>query len=348
MMPSKRTNKKQFALPLVIGTSYFLSFSAAVLAFPQPKSTQVPIAPLSPTDPRAQLDPSLVNVPPAKPPVSNSANVPATESSLVTPVSFNLGTRIAQVGTAQRLRPVGTTPRVTRSSEGRAPNTESVIATDQRYLINKTTRYPWRAMTKLYMTFPNRRKYMCSGALVSAKYVLTAAHCVYSQKYGGYATKIEVVPGLSGTYKPYGSAFATNTRTYANWTTSKDSNYDIALLTLDRPIGHSTGWLSYAYYPTLDGVTANIAGYPFDKDDSLKLYYHYGSITGLTAQRVSYTTDTESGQSGSPVYRNVNRERTIFAVHTLGTSPPTVTSNSGTRIDSTKFSDITAWIATGN
>ncbi|MFB8787927.1 MAG: trypsin-like serine protease [Potamolinea sp.] len=347
MMTSKRMNKKQFALPLVIGTSYLLSFTAAVLGFPQPESTQVAIAPLSPTDPRAQLDPNLVNVAPAKPPVSNSPKTPATESSLVTPVSFNLKTRIAQLGTAQKLRTAGTTPRVTRSSEGRAPNTESVIGTDQRYLINKTTRYPWRAMTKIYMTYPNRRTYMCSGALVSAKYVLTAGHCVYSKRDGGYATKIEVIPGLNGTYKPYGSAFATNTRTYANYTTSQDSNYDIALLTLDSAIGNSTGWLSYAYYPTLDGVTANIAGYPYDKDNSLKLYYNYGSITGLTAQRVSYTTDTEDGQSGSPVYRNVNRERTIFAVHTLGTSPPRITSNSGTRIDSTKFSDITAWIATG-
>jgi hypothetical protein len=30
-----------------------------------------------------------------------------------------------------------------------------------------------------------------------------------------------------------------------------ENDHDIALITLDRSIGNTTGWLGYAYYPSL-------------------------------------------------------------------------------------------------
>jgi V8-like Glu-specific endopeptidase len=195
------------------------------------------------------------------------------------------------------------------------------------------------------VTFP-KGKGGCTGTIVAAKYVLTAGHCVYNKAYGGWAKKIEVIPGLSGTYKPYGSAFSTKVRSYTGWTSSQKSDYDIALITLDRSIGSKTGWLGYAYYPSINGVTGNITGYPGDKDNGLYPYYHSGPIARSTSYRLSYQIDTSGGQSGSGIYRIVSDNRYVFGVHTNGTSSPTGY-NSGTRLDSKKFNDIKSWIASG-
>lgn len=219
----------------------------------------------------------------------------------------------------------------------------SVIGTDDRARISPTTSFPWRAMTKLRMTFPNGQQATCSGALVAAKYTLTAGHCVYSSSYGGWATSIEVIPGLDGTYKPYGSAYAARLRSYQGWTQNQDSNHDFALITLDRTIGNSTGWFGYASYATVNGLTGNLGGYPGDRDSGLRLYYHYGLINSSTTDRVYYTIDTAGGQSGSSVYRIVNGSRYVFAVHTSGYT----TYNGGTRITTQRFSDLQSWIASG-
>jgi V8-like Glu-specific endopeptidase len=225
----------------------------------------------------------------------------------------------------------------------RAGQPNTVQGPDDRIRISPTTSYPWRAMTKLRMTFPSGRQFICSGALVASKYTLTAGHCVFSHTEGGWARSIEVIPGLDGTYKPYGSAYAVWMRSYVGWTQNQDSNYDFALITLDRTIGNSTGWFGYASYSTVNGLTANLGGYPGDRDSGLRLYYHYGTINSSTTNRVFYTIDTAGGQSGSGVYRINNGSRYIFAVHTNGGS----SSNSGTRITSQRFNDLSAWIATG-
>ena len=231
-----------------------------------------------------------------------------------------------------------------RIDEDRAAGRDnSVIGADDRVRISPTTAYPWRAMTKLRMTFPSGRQFICSGAMVAAKYTLTAGHCVFSHDEGGWATSIEVIPGLDGTYKPYGSAFATRMRSYQGWTQNRDANHDFALITLDRTIGNSTGWFGYGSYAVVNNLTANLGGYPGDRDNGLRLYYHSNPVVSSTSQRVSYTTDTAGGQSGSGVYRITNGSRYIFAVHTNGGT----SSNSGTRITSSRFSDLQTWIGSG-
>lgn len=358
-------NQKKLALTLLAGTSYLLSLTGMMQALPQAQAQtpapQVPSSPLSPNDPAAKLDPALLKVPALQAPKSVSSNSTNSNAPVQT-ISYDLKTGKTQLSASLPTTTAATSSSVSAPSMGLSPTVaaepragvqsltggvkpNSVIGADNRTKITATTTYPWRTVTKLYVTFPNGGG-GCTGTLIAAKYVLTAGHCVYDKAAGGWAKKIEVIPGLKGTYKPYGSAFGTKFRSYTGWTSSQKSDYDIALITLDRSIGTTTGWLGYAYYSSINGVTGNIAGYPGDKDNGLYLYYHYGPIASSTSYRLSYQIDTAAGQSGSGIYRINNNQRYVFGVHTNGTSSPTGY-NSGTRIDSKKFNDLKSWIASG-
>jgi glutamyl endopeptidase len=215
-----------------------------------------------------------------------------------------------------------------------------VIGEDDR--VRAGSGYPYTAQCKLFITFPDGEQFIGSGTLIGPQHVLTAGHCAWSSEHGGWAGSIEVVPGLRGSYKPFGSAWADNLRSYRSYTEAGDANHDFALITLDRAIGNSAGWLGYAYWPEIVGYTANIAGYPGDLEDGAYPYYGSGPIDKADDYQVYYRIDTYGGQSGSGVYSiEQNGGRYVFAVHTWGNSE----TNGGTRIDGTKFDSIQAWLA---
>lgn len=360
-MKYMRKNKKQWVLTGITGASIILSFAGVTHAQNQLGQDQPLLGPLQPNDPAAKLDPRLLNVPPMSMPEEGSSTTTRSSQSPNREIRYDIrtgSTQVGAIGTQTRSRSTSFSPPNLGADANIQPESRSlgvppgsfglqprsVIGTDDRTLIANTTAYPWRTITKLYITFPNGNQGSCSGALISTKYVLTAGHCIYNESSGGWATDVEVIPGLNGTYKPYGSAFATNLRSYTGWTSYEDSNYDFALVTLDRNMGDTTGWLGYSYYRSINGVTANSGGYPGDRGSGTRLYYHYGSVTRTTAQRVNYPIDTAGGQSGSAVYRVNNSDRYVFAVHTTAGN----SFNSGTRIDSQKYDDLNAWIDSGD
>ena len=53
---------------------------------------------------------------------------------------------------------------------------------------------------------------------------MTAGHCVYSHSHGGWAQSIEVIPGMNGAVRPYGSAVSTSFRSVTGWTGSPSGN----------------------------------------------------------------------------------------------------------------------------
>lgn len=340
------STKQRRILPLLLGASCLLSTSGITQALPVMAQATPPGA-LSPSDPAAKLDPSLVNAPSMVAPAPGTSN--ESDAKQGQAVGYNPATgKTEAVSESSPLTPGSSRPnygsRATLGSErsSAGPLTNSVIGADNRILVTNTAIFPWRSQNKIYVTFPNGKTYGCSGTLIQAKYLLTAGHCVYSKADGGWYKKLEAIPGLNGTYKPYGSVYGTYVRSYKGWTQSKSPNYDIALVTLDKSIGNTVGWFGYKYYSSINGVTAYISGYPGDKGGT-KQYYHYGPITSSNTYRVYYTIDTYSGQSGSGIYRFEGSNRYVFGVHTTGGS----TTNSGTRLNSTKVSNISAWIATG-
>ncbi|MBX7221325.1 MAG: trypsin-like serine protease [Blastocatellia bacterium] len=303
--------------------------------------------PLPRWHPDAQVDPALLQIPQIPQPVyQTDAEIPDS-----VPVEYDLKTgQVTVLAAAPEIHPglernlfaPGFNGHDNRWADEN-PRPQSVIGTDDRVKITDTTVLPWRTVCKMYMTFPNGQQYIGSGTLIAAKYMLTAGHCVYSSADGGYATRIEVVPGQNGTYRPYGSALATKLRAFSGFVSSGSSNDDMALVTLDKNIGTTTGFLAYASLTTVNGITGNIAGYPGDRDGGINMYYHSGAISSSNTYRVFYSIDTYGGQSGSGVYQRVNDTRTIFAVHTNGGS-----TNAGTRINSSKYSTLQSWIASGS
>ncbi|HEY0698974.1 MAG TPA: hypothetical protein VGD43_14330, partial [Micromonospora sp.] len=92
-----------------------------------------------------------------------------------------------------------------RAVDEGAPGTQSIIGADERYRINPTTGYPYRAVALI--TFSGGR---CTGWLYGPDVVGTAGHCVHSGGSGGsWKTNVVVYPGYNGSGgAPYGSCTA--------------------------------------------------------------------------------------------------------------------------------------------
>lgn len=330
-----------------------------------PSESESLVVPLERSDPRAQADPTLESVPNAPVPQEGGKKMSARRSKRSVGHDLTTGhTRLErsarsksnadeavsrdEVGAAAQDESAPM-PDVVRGASGSAFDPSVIWGTDDRIRITPTTSYPWRAQTKLFSTFPNNARYGCSGTLIAPKYVLTAGHCVQRLGDGGWATRVEVIPGYDNGYRPYGSAYATYLRSVTGWTVSANPQHDFALITLDRAIGNTVGWFGYGSFSntTLGGSTANVSGYPGDKCSGACQYYDVDPFSSLASLTVHYLTDTFNGQSGSGVYIFYNSGRYVAAAH-RGTCPAvTSNANCGVRITSSRLTQIQGWINSG-
>ncbi|MFW9972270.1 MAG: zinc-ribbon domain-containing protein [Candidatus Odinarchaeota archaeon] len=227
------------------------------------------------------------------------------------------------------------------------PSISYVFPPDNRVRITTTSSYPWSTICKVYVTAADDTQWVGSGAIIDAFHVLTCGHLVYLHDHGGWASKIRIVPGMRGNYEPFGHAYATYMRTYQQWIQTEDVNHDWALITLDRTIGDQTGWMGRMTKDPLDPIytgTLHIAGYPIDLESGRYMYYCTDVGEDADMYNHWYWMDTYGGNSGSPVWAEVNGSNYILTVHAYEYEFGAY-ANFGTRLNQDKFDQLYTWLA---
>lgn len=223
------------------------------------------------------------------------------------------------------------------------PVAETVHGPDDRVQITNTAAYPWRTHCSLAITAADGSGWIGSGTFIGPRTVVTAGHCVHIKNSGvpgrdGWVRSIQVMPGRNGATLPYGSQTSSTFRSVSGWTVSGNHEYDYAVIIV--PVTFNVGWLGYWNFSDADllAATGNIAGYPGDKPSGT-MWYDSRKIAAIGPRKVHYDIDTAGGQSGSGVYRLLNNERHVFAVHAYGGA----TTNSGTRLNGEVVTNIASW-----
>lgn len=220
---------------------------------------------------------------------------------------------------------------------------ETVHGADDRIQITNTSRYPWRVHASLRITAADDSLWIGTGWFVGPRLLVTAGHVVYIKNSGvpgrdGWVKRMVVMPGRNGATLPYGSTTSSGLWTVTGWANSGDPNYDYGAIVLSESLGRQTGWLGYGNWSNLDGVGANISGYPGDKPAGTQ-WYAARTVDSVATRKVFYDIDTAGGQSGSAVYRFWNGGRYGIAIHAYGGTRV----NSGTRINAAVFNNIKSW-----
>ncbi|TYP71430.1 trypsin-like serine peptidase [Aquimarina intermedia] len=229
-----------------------------------------------------------------------------------------------------------------RTESGQKMLEEVVIGKDDRKRITQTKKYPWRTICSLRITAKDGTNWIGTGFLIGPRTVITAGHVVYMHNHGGWAKKIEVIPGRNGSSKPFGSCTSSHLHSVKGWTKSKKRIMDYGAIILPKncKYGKQLGYFGYANYSfaSLLGLKVNLSGYPGDKPSGTQ-WWHCRKIKFVTPRTLVYNIDSAGGQSGSPVWKYKNGKRYVVGIHTNGSS----LGNSATRITSPVFKNLKNW-----
>lgn len=220
------------------------------------------------------------------------------------------------------------------------PKRETVCERDNRFQVTPTTVNPWHWNCMLVIEFEGGFKARGSGWLVGPRTVITAGHCVHGGGPGGkFATRIEVIPGMDGKNRPYGTFLGRQLYTTTGWANNRSFDHDYGAIILGSEIGNRVGYFGFenlTRQQLLAGQT-NVAGYPGDKPIGTQ-WRSGGPLVDASATQLFYTFDTYAGQSGSPLWKVFNNQRTAVGIHNLGGCP-----NAGVRINQQVFANIDLW-----
>jgi len=219
---------------------------------------------------------------------------------------------------------------------------EVIIGNDDRVRITQTQSIPWRRICALRITFPSGSTFRGTGFFIGSRAVATAGHCVYMHNQGGWATKVEVIPGCNGASRPFGQAESRSFRSTTGWVQSRkpESDYGCIVLPNGAFAGKGLGSFGFAAFnaPTLLAQSAVIAGFPGDKPFA-EMWGMARRIKTVTEKTLIYDIDTVGGQSGTPVYIKRNGHRYVVGIHNYGAS----TGNSATRVTKPVGDRLLAW-----
>ena len=192
-------------------------------------------------------------------------------------------------------------------------STTSIFGEDDRYHTEETEVFPNRFICYIETTWSNGTVNKATGWLCGPSTMMTVAHNVYDPDKG-WPTSIRIWPGRNKNTAAYGSARGIEIHMPAAYKYFSVTKYDVALIYLNTPIGSKTGYFGIKYRPESYASSAVfIAGYPLEKNK--ELWKDAGRILRVQLGELHYTIDTESGQSGSPIYLGSGAERYCVGIH---------------------------------
>lgn len=189
---------------------------------------------------------------------------------------------------------------------------ESVCGIDQRKKIIETNLMPYKAICKLQMK-TDIGSFMGTGFLISKNKLVTAGHCVYSHRSGGWKNSIKVIPAMSGFSKPFGEYSAVSLAATKGWIEGASPRYDMGLIKLDRDVTHD----DFFKLSADDSSRGAVTGYPGDRDRGM-FQYAMEEILSKRGGQFEYMLDTFGGQSGSPLIKSRD---TAIGIHNYGGCP---------------------------
>lgn len=238
---------------------------------------------------------------------------------------------------------------------------KSLYLDDTRVQVTGTATYPSSAIAFLKVHFPTLGDFPCTGFFIGPRSVVTAGHCVVDEETREVATSVtEITPGRNGLLAPYGTT--TSKKIFyrpelLNKTVPFDKRYDYAVIQTNASLGNTVGYFGMNAVQTLSTVNAyTVRGYPSEDKLLGTMWSAFEPILYSNLNFLWYKTDTEGGQSGSPLYRSVNGVCcSLMGIHVDGGLnkttglpdgiPPHADANAAVRVNQAVFNQLQKWKA---
>ena len=173
--------------------------------------------------------------------------------------------------------------------------------------------------------------------LIAPDTVVTAGHCIFAHKEGGWVSSIAVHSGREGSVRPIVRQ-AASLHSVTGWVRDREPAADYGVIKLDSPIDN-VGLVGFQVTDDSDLLQyrCHVIGYPADRNRTM--WGDAMRLQSVQQRTVTYEIDTYGGQSGSPVLVYENGLAASVGIHNYGD----LRGNSATRITDSVYQNLLDW-----